>query len=78
MDILEIIFERQWEYDRVVHFILFNIFLEKIMQKALIQVNSSENDCFVDDTVEDSEETNTPLSSVSIGGRPLCNFEVYR
>ena len=44
------------------------------MQKALTSVNSSENDCFADDAVEETEETDTPLSSLSIGGRPLCNL----
>ena len=29
---------------------------------------------FADDAVEETEETDTPLSSVSIGGRPLCNL----
>ena len=32
------------------------------------------NDCFAGDPVEDAEETNIPLSSVSIGERPLCNL----
>ena len=36
------------------------------MQKALTPVSSSENDC--------SAETDTPLSSMSIGGRPLSNL----
>ena len=53
---------------------LFNIFLEKITQKTLTPVNSSVNDCFADNIVEDAEETDTPLSSMSIGGRPLCNL----
>ena len=44
------------------------------MQKALTPVNSSVNDCFVDDAVEEAKETDTPLSSVSTGGRPLCNL----
>ena len=48
-------------------FNIFNIFLVKIMQKALAPVNSSENDCFADDAVEEVGETDTPLSSVSIG-----------
>ena len=34
------------------------------MQKALTPVNSSENDRFADDGVEEAEETDTPLSSV--------------
>ena len=46
------------------------------MQKALTPVNSSVNDCFADDAVEKAEETDTPLSSVSIGGRPLCNLRL--
>ena len=41
------------------------------MQKALIPPYLSENDCFADD----AEETDIPLSSVSIGGRPLCNLQ---
>ena len=45
-----------------------NTVLEKIMQKTLTPVDSSENDCFADDEVEVAEETDTPLSSVSIGG----------
>ena len=44
------------------------------MQKDLKHVNSSENDCFADDAVEEAEETDTPLSSVTIGGRSLCNL----
>ena len=44
------------------------------MHKALTRVNSSESDCFADDAVEEAEETDTPLSSVSIGGRPLCSL----
>ena len=44
------------------------------MQKALTLQHPSRNDCFADDAVEDAEETDTPLSSVSIGGRPLCNL----
>jgi hypothetical protein len=50
--------------------VLFNIFLEKIMQKALTPMHSSVNDCFADE----AGETDTSLSSVSIGGRPLCNL----
>ena len=67
---VEISFQRQWEYDKDVHYLryYFNIFLEKIKQKALIPVNSSENDCFADDVVEEAEETCTLVSPVSIGG----------
>ena len=32
------------------------------------------NDCFSDDAVEDTEEIDIPLSSVSIGRRPFCNL----
>ena len=32
------------------------------------------NDCFADDAVEDAEEIDTPLSLMSIGGRPLCSL----
>ena len=34
----------------------------------------SENHCFADDASEDAEESDIPLSSVSTGGRPLCNL----
>ena len=44
------------------------------MQKTLTPVNSSENDCSEDDAVEEAEETDIPLSSVSIGGRSLCHL----
>ena len=44
------------------------------MQKAPTPVNSLVNDCFADYAVEEAEETDTPLSLVSIGGRPLCNL----
>ena len=37
-------------------------------------MSSSENDCFADYAVEEAEATDTPLSSVCIGGRPLCNL----
>ena len=37
--------------------------------------NSSVNDCFADDAVEQAEETDTSLSSVFIGGRPLWNLQ---
>ena len=40
-----------------------------------ITVSSSENDCLADDAVEEAEETDIPLSSVCIGGRPLCNLQ---
>ena len=42
------------------------------MQKA---VNLSENDCFAADAVHEAEETDIPVSSVSIGGRPRWNIE---
>ena len=45
------------------------------MQKALTPQRPSENDCLVSDAVEDAEECNIPLSSVSIGGQPLCNLQ---
>ena len=45
------------------------------MKKALTRQHPSDNDCFVGDAVEDTEETDMPLSSLSIGGRPpLCNL----
>ena len=34
----------------------------------------SSPDSFADDAVEEAEETDTPPSSLSIGGRPLCNL----
>ena len=45
------------------------------MQKALTPMHSSVNDCFADDAVEEAEETDTPLPSLSIGGQPLCNLQ---
>ena len=36
--------------------------------KPLTPVGSSENDCFAGDELEDAEETDIQLSSVSIGG----------
>ena len=36
--------------------------------------SSSENDCFAGGAVEEAEESDYPLSSVSIGGHPLCNL----
>ena len=44
------------------------------MQKALTPVSSPENDCFADDAIEEADESDTPLSSVPNGGRPLCNL----
>ena len=38
------------------------------MQKALTPEHPSENHCFAGDAVEHADETDTPLSSVSIGG----------
>ena len=46
------------------------------MQKALIPQHPPENDCFPGDAVEDAEETDIPLSSVSIGRQPLCNLRL--
>ena len=40
--------------------VLFNILLEKIKQKALTPVSSSENDCFADAAVEEAKETDNP------------------
>ena len=45
-----------------------------MMQNALTPRLPSENGCFAGDAVEDTEETDTPLSSVFIGGRSLCNL----
>ena len=42
------------------------------MHKALTLQYPSENDCIAGDAVEDAEETDISLSTVSIGGRPLC------
>ena len=44
------------------------------MQKALTPQHPPENDCFARDAVEDAEEIDIPLLSVSIGGRPICNL----
>ena len=46
------------------------------MQKALTPKHPTENDCFAGDAIEDAEETDIPMSSVSIGGRPLCNLQL--
>ena len=35
------------------------------MQKDVTLVNSSENQCFADDAVEEAEQTHTPLSGVN-------------
>ena len=45
------------------------------MQKALTPQHPSENNCFAGDAVKEAEETYIPLSSVSIGGRALCNLQ---
>ena len=42
------------------------------MQKALKPRQQSQNGCFADDTVEDAEEIDTPLSLVFIGGQLVC------
>ena len=44
------------------------------MQKALTHQHPSKNDYFADDAAEDAEENGIPLSSVSIGGQPLCKL----
>ena len=44
------------------------IYSWKRVQKASTTQYPSENDCFPGDAVEDAEETDTPLSSVSIAG----------
>ena len=44
------------------------------MQKALTPQPTLQNGCFAGDTAEYAEEINIPLSSVSIGRRPLCNL----
>ena len=45
------------------------------MQKTLIPLWNSEDDQFADNSQENVKEVNdTSLSSVSIGGRPLCNL----
>ena len=38
------------------------------------QTHATDNDCFASDPVEDAEETDIPLSSVSIGGGPPYNL----
>ena len=67
MEVSEIYFKRQLEYDKCVHFyaVLFNIFLENIIQKTGTSA-SIENDCFADIAAEDGEEIYTLLSSVSV------------
>ena len=47
--------------------VVFNIFLEKIKQRAMTPQHPLENDCFAYEAVEDG-------ASVSIGGWPLCNL----
>ena len=54
--------------------VLFDVFLEKIMEKTVRLLQQSENDQFADHSKEDAEEVGTSLSSVSIGGWPVCNF----
>ena len=54
--------------------VLFNILLEEIKQKALTPHHKLENDCFADDVAGDADKIDTPLSSLSIKGRPLCNL----
>ena len=44
------------------------------MQRALKPQHPSENGSFADNAVEDAEEIDTSLLSVSITGRPLCNL----
>ena len=44
------------------------------MQIALTAQHPSENVCVAGDAVEYAEETDIPLSLVSIGGRLLCNL----
>ena len=44
------------------------------MQKVLTPQHPLENNCFAGAAEEDPEETDIPLSSVSIGGRLLCNL----
>ena len=44
------------------------------MQKALTPQPTLQNGCFAGDKVEYAEEIDIPLSSMSIGGRPLCNL----
>ena len=46
--------------------------LVEIMQKAVTPQNPSQNDCFANDAEEDAKQTDIPVSSVSIGGQPLC------
>ena len=45
-----------------------------LILKPLTPQHPPENDFRAGDAVEDAEETDIPLSSVSIGGRPLCNL----
>ena len=53
--------------------LLFNMLMEKIMQKVLTpRCPSGNNDCFGGDAVDDAERTDIPLSSMYIGGIPIC------
>ena len=65
MEIAEISFEPQWELGNSVHYFQYYLICSWKRQKAV----------FADDAVEDAEEIDTILSSVSIGGRPLCNLQ---
>ena len=44
------------------------------MQKTLTPVRQSEDDQ-QEDNAEDTEEADTAMLSVSIGGQPFCNFQ---
>ena len=44
------------------------------MQKTLTPQHLSKNDCFPDDAVEDAEEIDTPLSSISTSGQLFRNL----
>ena len=59
MEVSEISFEWQWEYDNAGYF---------------DTSDPLENDCVVDDAMEVAEETDIQLSPLSIWGWPLCNL----
>ena len=44
------------------------------MRKTLTPLRQSGDDQFADNSDEDAEEVDTSLSSLSIGGQPLCNL----
>ena len=70
----EISFGRQGSTTRTGR--LLSSVLKIMMQIALTPNHPVKNDCFAGDAVEDLKETDIPLSSGSIGRRPLCNLRL--